>query len=310
MGDNMTTIKVERLKVYDVKELLESGYKIGRLASNRKFDKPTVSAKKKSLKTRGLLQPAIAVHASLAIKEGLSVIDFETMENVPESEQEKYLVLVDANHRYKAHLELQKSDKDYKGSFYLMLPLTEKTKVAEMLAEMNICTRVWKGTDYIRGAFMTRPDDATKLLKYMMKLEERGFSLPAISKYTTGTDKINNSVLTRFMSGDDPEILMDNDNSTYNIERCNKIIEAASKFDTKFLASRTFPDWINSIRNPKMNDEQLTDSIVSFLQSLTKEQTDDICGTRGEKGGDTKEAAINNKLNALYAEFCSKTSND
>lgn len=298
-----TTLKVENFKVYEVKELLENGYKIGRLASNRKFDKTTVSAKKKSLRTKGLLQPAIAIHASLAINEGLSVIDFETMENVSESEQDKYLVLVDANHRYKAHLELLK-DKDYKGSFYLMLPLTDRIKVAEMLAEMNICTRVWKGTDYIRGAFMSRPDEATKLLKYMMKLEEKGFSLPAISKYITGTDKINNSVLTRFMSGDNPEILMDSETSNYNIERCTRIIEAAGKFDTKFLASRTFPDWINSIRNPDMNDKQLTDSIVKFLQSLSKEQTDDICGTKGEKGGDSKEAAINNKLNALYADFC------
>lgn len=302
-----TNFQIENFKVYEVKMLLDNGYKIGRLASNRKFDKPTVNAKKKSLKTKGLLQPAIAIHASLAINEGLSVIDFETMENVSESNQDEYLVLVDANHRYKAHMELLK-DKDYKGSFYLMLPLTDRIKVAEMLAEMNICTRVWKGTDYIRGAFMSRPDEATELLKYMMKLEEKGFSLPAISKYITGTDKINNSVLTRFMSGDNPEILMDSETSNYNIERCTRIIEAAGKFDTKFLASRTFPDWINSIRNPDMNDKQLTESIVKFLQSLSKEQTDDICGTKGEKGGDSKEAAINNKLNTLYAGFCKNQS--
>jgi len=301
-----TNFQIENFKVYEVSQLLSNGYKIGRLASNRKFDKPTISAKKRSLRTKGLLQPAIVVPASMASEEGLNVIDFETMENITESELDNYLVLVDANHRYRAHLELQKTDKDYKGLFYLMLPLTDKIKVAEMLAEMNICTRVWKGTDYIRGAFMTRPDDATDLLKYMMTLEEKGFSLAAISKYTTGTDKITNSVLTRFMSGDNPEILMDNETSKYNIKKCSKIIEAASKFDTKFLASRTFPDWINTVRNPKMTDEELTDSIVSFLESLTKDQTDDICGTKGEKGRDTKETAIYNKLNALYFDFCNK----
>lgn len=300
-----TKIKIEKFRVYEVNELIESGYKIGRLSSNRKFDKPTVSAKKRSLKTKGLLQPAIVIYAEMAINEGLNVIDFETMENISESEQDTYLVLVDANHRYKAHLDLSK-DKDYNGKFYMMLPLTDSIKVAEMLAEMNICTRVWKGTDYIRGAFMTRPAEATKLLKEMMKLEEKGFSLPAISKYLTGTDKVNNTVLTKFMSGENPDILMDSDTSDYYIERSIKIIEAASKFDTKFLASRTFPDWINSIREPKLNDEELTDKIVRFLQSLTKDETDDICNSKGEKGGDNRETIINNKLNSLYKNYCIK----
>lgn len=120
-------IKMENFRVYEVNELIEAGYKIGRLSSNRKFDKPTVSAKKRSLKTKGLLQPAIVIFAEMAINEGLNVIDFETMEIISDSEQDKYLVLVDANHRYKAHLELSK-DKEYNGKFYMMLPLTDKIR--------------------------------------------------------------------------------------------------------------------------------------------------------------------------------------
>ena len=91
-------MEINKFKVYEVNELLDAGYKIGRLSSNRKFDKPTVNAKKRSLKTKGLLQPAIVIYAEMAINEGLNVIDFETMENISKSEQDTYLVLVDANH--------------------------------------------------------------------------------------------------------------------------------------------------------------------------------------------------------------------
>jgi spermidine/putrescine transport system substrate-binding protein len=66
-------LKLENFKVYEVNELIEAGYKFARLASNRKFDKNALTAKKKSLKSKGLLQPAIVVPAQWAIDEAAEV---------------------------------------------------------------------------------------------------------------------------------------------------------------------------------------------------------------------------------------------
>lgn len=301
--------KIENFKVYEVSELLENGYKFGRLANNRKFDKTALAAKKKSLKSKGLLQPAIIVPAQLAIDEGLEVIDFITEESIGSSDVNKYPAFTDANHRYKAHLALKaEKSKDYDGKFYVMLPLTDKDKisVADMLAEMNICTKVWSGTDYIRGAYMSHPELATDLLRYIVELEKRGFSLPAISKYATFSDGINKKVLTDFMQGVVAPILEDSKKVEQNIATSKKLLEAAKTFDTRFLAPRTFPDWlINQYTSSDENETRsdVTNRIVAFLTSLSKEQTDEIGCIKGEKGGDSKEAAIHNKLNSLFSKF-------
>ena len=91
--------------------LQEKGIRIARLAGNRTLDDKIVKAKKKSLKKTGLLVPAIIVEAEKAIAEGLEVVDFETGEQVTEEIAKHYVVLVDANHRYKAHLDLLVEDK-------------------------------------------------------------------------------------------------------------------------------------------------------------------------------------------------------
>ena len=76
------------------------------------------------------------------------------------------------------------------GKFYVTLPLTENITIAEMIAEMNICTCTWKGTDYIKGAIMSHPSNVTDVLRYMAELETKGYSLPAISMYVTGTENV------------------------------------------------------------------------------------------------------------------------
>lgn len=57
-----------------------------------------------------------------ALDEGLEVVDFETGKAITYENADKYVVLVDANHRFKAYLELRKSDDEYEGDFYVMYP--------------------------------------------------------------------------------------------------------------------------------------------------------------------------------------------
>jgi hypothetical protein len=185
-------ININKFSVYEISELINSGYKIARLENNRELDDKAVKAKMKSLKAKGQLQTAIVLPAQRAKDENLQVVDFSTGKRVNDEDIPSNLVLPEGNHRYKAHLNLLAENKKnegkedfvkYEGKFYVMLPLSESLSIAEMLAEMNICTKVWKGTDYIRGAIMSHPENVTNVLRYMAELEEMNFSLPAISIY-------------------------------------------------------------------------------------------------------------------------------
>lgn len=139
------------LEISTLAVLASKGIKIARLSGNRNFDEKVVKSKMKSMKANGMLVPAIIVDAKKAIEAELKIVDFETGETISKADADRYVVLVDANHRYKAHLNLLEANKDlkdeekYKGEFYLIYALNEEIAVSRMFSEINICTNPWKG---------------------------------------------------------------------------------------------------------------------------------------------------------------------
>ena len=174
-----------------------------------------------------------------------------------------------------------------------------------MMAEMNICTKVWKGTDFIRGAIMSHPENVTEVLRYMAELEQKKFSLPAISIYVTDSEKVNKSMLQKFMNGKEvPETLQDTEQHLELIDRSRKVLKAAEAFGS-MLGTRSFADWIKSKLAPaqKLTGEEVTDRLVEFFKSLTNEQVTEICKLKGVRGKSTKEDVINRELNELYGYY-------
>ena len=303
-------INIDHFKVYEISELINSGYKIARLENNRELDDKAVKAKMKSLKAKGQLQTAIVLPAQRAKDENLQVVDFLSGEGVKDEDIPSYLVLPEGNHRYKAHLNLLVENKDnegkkdfkkYEGKFYVMLPLTDTLSIAEMMAEMNICTKVWKGTDYIRGAIMSHPENVTEVLRYMAELEQQKFSLPAISMYVTDSEKVNKSMLQKFMNGEVSDTLQDSEEHQELIDRSKKVLEAAKEFGD-VLGTRSFADWIKSklTSSKKLTGEQVTNRLVGFFNWLSKDQITSICNSKGKRGITTKEDVINYQLNKLF----------
>lgn len=304
---------IENLKVYEITELINSGYKIARLANNRVLDEKAIKAKMKSLRDKGQLQTAIVLPAQRAKDEQLKVIDFESDDEVKDEDIQNYLVLIEGNHRYKAHLRLmeenqknegKKDFEKYEGKFYVMLPLTDTLSIAEIMAEMNICTKVWKGTDYIRGAIMSHPENVNEVLRYMAELEKKNFSLPAISIYVTDTEKVNKAMLQKFMNGEVSDTLQDTEEHQELIDRSKKVLEAAKDFGS-MLGTRSFADWVRSKLAPSMKftGEQVTNRLVGFFNWLSKEQITSICNSKGHRGITTKEGVINSQLNDLYKVY-------
>ena len=105
-------LKKMKNTIYTVAELAEMGKTIARLEANRDFNTKAVNDKKKSLLDKGQLVPAIMVEATDAIKAGLRVVEFDTNEEIKLEEADKYVVLLDGNHRYKAHKTLLETKKD------------------------------------------------------------------------------------------------------------------------------------------------------------------------------------------------------
>lgn len=197
--------------------------------------------------------------------------------------------------------EGKKDFKKYEGKFYVMLPLTDTLSIAEMMAEMNICTKVWKGTDYIRGAIMSHPENVTEVLRYMAELEQQKFSLPAISMYVTDSEKVNKSMLQKFMNGEVSDTLQDSEEHQELIDRSKKVLEAAKEFGD-VLRTRSFADWIKSklTSSKKLTGEQVTNRLVGFFNWLSKDQITSICNSKGKRGITTKEDVINYQLNKLF----------
>jgi len=281
--------------------LQERGIKIARLAGNRTFDEKIVKAKKKSLKATGLLVPAIIVEADKALNEGLEVVDFETGEPVKEENAKYYVVLVDANHRYKAHLQLLNEEDNYTGEFSFMFPLQD-ISVAKMLSEINIATNPWKTADYGKGAVMMLKEELP-LLNAINNLTEKGYSIESASMWLTFEKKITKSVLANAISGTIADSLRDDK----DIDRGLKLLQAAKKsFSEDFLKKRLIPDWIIT-KQKKFEDGKsaFIKKMCNFLAGIGRETADEIEKSKGSRGGDTKETIVNRMLNNLWEEFAS-----
>lgn len=283
-------------------ELNEKGVKVARLAGNRDLNKKAVKAKMKSMREYGQLVPAIIVDASTAFEQKLEVVDFATDEEIKDADN--CVVLLDANHRYEAHLRLLEEnkkvepDKQYKGEFYFVYSLNPSVGIEKALAEINIATTPWKGADYVKGVKMMVEEDLPTL-DFVAELTDMGCSLDAASKWATFGGKINKTLLVRAINGDIDDILK----KEKCISRGRKLVEAARKsFSTEFLRSRTLADWVIS----KYEDTDDADkgtfvkSMVTFLANVQRENAEKIEKAKGTRGGKTKETIIYEELNILW----------
>lgn len=279
--------------------LQEKGIRIARLAGNRTLDDKIVKAKKKSLKKTGLLVPAIIVEAEKAIAEGLEVVDFETGEQVTEEIAKHYVVLVDANHRYKAHLDLLVEDKEYKNEFSFMFPLQD-INIAQMLSEINIATNPWKAADYGKGAAMVLNEDLPLLIA-INELTEKGYSIEAASMWCTFGKSITKSVLVNAMSGKIADSLKDDS----ELKTGQRLLQAARlSFGEDFLKKRTLPDWIIAkLTKNEGGRPAFINKMCNFLAKIDRNVVDNIENSKGSRGGDSKETIVNRKLNELWEKY-------
>jgi hypothetical protein len=288
-----------------IKTISELGKKVAMLKSNRNLDSKAVKAKADSLKDMEQLVPAVIVDATKAAAEGLGMVDFVTGSEIPENELENYVVLVDGNHRYKAYLNLTKSKTGYNGDFWVTYPLTDKP-VASMIAEINIATNPWKGSDYSKCAAMVLGENAPIGVKAMNELTAKGCNISSASLWLVFTKEINKAMLTKALKS--TEITSQILSSESLIERGLNLYHTAENagFSGEFLGKRTFIEWIKmrvEYDGTPANDAKVAEmsNFINHLKEINKVK--EIENIKGEKNGLNKEMNLQKNLNKLWDEW-------
>lgn len=295
-------------KIETLKELLKSGKKFARLASNREVNRKNVEDKKKSIKEVGVLQTITVVEAEKIVKLGYKITDFETGEEI--SDPESYIVIIDGQHRYTAFNELLAEATENGEVFDKELSVTtliiEGISLLKVLYEINNRVNKWDGRDF-PGALDEETLKKYPLLSQIKLLTNEGYSLDSACKWLTFKNEITKAVLSNVVSGEKlPEKIIGKITNLKGIERGLDILKSAKKtLSEKVLKTRTVIDWIIS-KYDYLDDEgrgAFRSDMCSFFESLDKKQSETIEKAKGTRGVITKEDIILKSLNKFYNEF-------
>ena len=277
--------------------LKATGKKIAFIKGNRQVQEKNVNAKRASLKENGQIIPAVIVDGKEVQSVDLEIVDAETGTPVVPEDYNKYVVILDGQHRYTAYI--QNGDKN-KGEFYFMYPLNEGITLQKILSEANIATKMWDGKDFASGALMMNPDKKLPLLEAIVDLLNQGFPLATVQKWLCFKNAgINKEVLAKAMNGKIDEKLL----KTPYLEKGKRLLEAAQKsFNNDFLGKRDVVDFLIE-KYENADDEKKAETmqqLVEFLVGIDRSKVDEIEKAKGQKGVIAKEQVILNKLNELY----------
>ena len=291
----MNTFSNSKSQIITLAMLRAEGVRVAFIRGNRMVQEKNVNSKRASLMENGQIIPAVIVDGEEVQSVDLEIVDAETGKLVAPEDYDKYVVILDGQHRYTAYI--QNGDKN-KGEFYFMYPLNEGITLQKILSEANIATKMWDGKDFASGALMMNPDKDLPLLKAIVDLLNQGFPLATVQKWLCFKNAgINKEVLAKAMNGKIDE-------------KGKRLLEAAQKsFNNDFLGKRYLVDFLIE-KYEDADDEKKAETmqqLVEFLVGIDRSKVDEIEKAKGQKGVIAKEQVILNKLNELYNSKFNKT---
>lgn len=156
---------------------------------NRTINAKTVKAKENSIKEYGQLSPIIVVKGEDVYLMDGHLVDLDG-NDIPDDQTENYYAVLDGQHRLVAYLNLKLNLDD----FVICEPLNVEMSIAALIAEMNICTKTWTGTDYMAAPAMMLGVE-NKVFEFAMYLRSKGCPLATISLWCTGANSSNQKTL-------------------------------------------------------------------------------------------------------------------
>ena len=243
------------------------------IKGNRPTDEKAIKVKKDSISEHGILCPITAVNGEEVIKSNGHLTDLDGNDIADEHANDYYAVL-DGQHRLKAYLELGLPLED----LVVIEPLNKKIAIALLIAEMNICTKTWKGSDYMAAPAMAIKE-TNAAFDFAMELQRRNFPLSTISLWACGNNKLKaKDLVASLKTREMPQCLQEADGWC---AKSRKWFEAASeKFTAKFLAKKYLISFIQDGYNVAEDAAAYTLEIEEKLKKLAQWQADKIQNAR------------------------------
>ena len=243
------------------------------IKGNRPTDEKAIKVKKDSISEHGILCPITAVNGEEVIKSNGHLTDLDGNDIADEHAKDYYAVL-DGQHRLKAYLELGLPLED----LVVIEPLNKKIAIALLIAEMNICTKTWKGSDYMAAPAMAIKE-TNAAFDFAMELQRRNFPLSTISLGACGNNKLKaKDLVASLKTREMPQCLQEADGWC---AKSRKWFEAASeKFTAKFLAKKYLISFIQDGYNVAEDAAAYTLEIEEKLKKLAQWQADKIQNAR------------------------------
>lgn len=243
------------------------------IKGNRPTDEKAIKVKKDSISEHGILCPITAVNGEEVIKSNGHLTDLDGNDIADEHAKDYYAVL-DGQHRLKAYLELGLPLED----LVVIEPLNKKIAIALLIAEMNICTKTWKGSDYMAPPAMAIKE-TNAAFDFAMELQRRNFPLSTISLWACGNNKLKaKDLVASLKTREMPQCLQEADGWC---AKSRKWFEAASeKFTAKFLAKKYLISFIQDGYNVAEDAAAYTLEIEEKLKKLAQWQADKIQNAR------------------------------
>ena len=243
------------------------------IKGNRPTDEKAIKVKKDSISEHGILCPITAVNGEEVIKSNGHLTDLDGNDIADEHAKDYYAVL-DGQHRLKAYLELGLPLED----LVVIEPLNKKIAIALLIAEMNICTKTWKGSDYMAAPAMAIKE-TNAAFDFAMELQRRNFPLSTTSLWACGNNKLKaKDLVASLKTREMPQCLQEADGWC---AKSRKWFEAASeKFTAKFLAKKYLISFIQDGYNVAEDAAAYTLEIEEKLKKLAQWQADKIQNAR------------------------------
>ena len=243
------------------------------IKGNRPTDEKAIKVKKDSISEHGILCPITAVNGEEVIKSNGHLTDLDGNDIADEHAKDYYAVL-DGQHRLKAYLELGLPLED----LVVIEPLNKKIAIALLIAEMNICTKTWKGSDYMAAPAMAIKE-TNAAFDFAMELQRRNFPLSTISLWACGNNKLKaKDLVASLKTREMPQCLQEADGWC---AKSRKWFEAASeKFTAKFLAKKYLISFIQDGYNVAEDAAAYTLEIEEKLKKLAQWQAGKIQNAR------------------------------
>lgn len=293
------------MKQVDINEEKGKGKKIAKLKLNRAINLKSVQKLKETIKKHGIVyMPLLIIEGVALFDAGIDIVDWVTNEKITTREDaEKYIVIIDGQHRYFAFMELEKEKKkDEEYKCFANYVEVGKENIASFLKDLNTTGTAWNTDDFMTWQLVQKDNN---LYTKIRELRNDGY------KYTSACEwmrlkegEIKKAELINPPSYSKDELTAINTNITYG----EKLLTAAkTKFSKSFCQKKTLPSWIIqkidillSAGRPK---DKAIDYFEEFFKKISEDQAKKIEEQKGKKGGDTKEQLIRQELNNLYTSL-------